>query len=390
MDVTRQFGTSVVDVGKGIAIDGAGNLWVVGDSDGDLSGASPGDTNVFVRGYPADGSAPKTYHLGTSNPDYGSAVASDELGNVWVAGDTLGDLAETSLGDYDAFVRVYPADDSAPKTYQFGTASLDHTHAIALDAAGNVWVAGNTGGDLAATNLGGYDAFLRQYPADGSAPKTYQFGSQGDEYPRAITVDSAGNVWLTGNTNGDLITGGNADSHDAFLREYPADGSAPITFQFGTPDNELADAIAVDAAGNVWVAGNTNGNLAATNLGDYDAFVREYPADGSAPKTYQFGTSGYDSATAIATDNAGNVWVTGTTAGNLFASNLGSDDIFVIEYPADGAAAKSYQFGTDGLDGVKGIAADQAGNVWLAGATSGSMAGTNQGFHDVFVRQIAQ
>jgi len=101
------------------------------------------------------------------------------------------------------------------------------------------------------------------------------------------------------------------------------------TRQFGTPEREGAHAVAADGAGNVYAAGTTNGALPGqAAVGNFDAFVRKYDPDGRELWTRQFGTPGSDNAGGVAADRAGNVYVAGETFGTLPGqTGAGADDL---------------------------------------------------------------
>ena len=106
------------------------------------------------------------------------------------------------------------------------------------------------------------------------------------------------------------------------------------TRQFGTSDNDYAPGLAVDASGNVYIAGYTLGALPGQSFsGSMDAFVRKYDGEGNELWTRQFGTSDNDSAYGLAVDASGNVYVAGETRGALPGqSSSGSLDAFLIKF----------------------------------------------------------
>ncbi len=97
-------------------------------------------------------------------------------------------------------------------------------------------------------------------------------GTADNDSANGIAVDSAGNIYITGGTNGSL-GGTNAGSGDAFVAKYTSRGTQLWTQQFGTVDYDYSYDIAVDSLNNVYVAGETQGSLGATNAGDYDAWI---------------------------------------------------------------------------------------------------------------------
>jgi hypothetical protein len=159
------------------------------------------------------------------------------------------------------------------------------------------------------------------------------------------------------------------------------------TSQFAPEANDLAYEVAVDGRGNVHVAGTTFGSLEGNNAGLADAFVRKYDAAGTILWTRQFGTNGDDIAYAVAADNNGNVLVAGTTFGDLEGGRTTTVDAFVRKYDANGTVLWTRQFGTATIDDATSVAVDNNGNVFVAGATRGDLEGPNAGFVDAFVRK---
>jgi hypothetical protein len=211
-----------------------------------------------------------------------------DASGVYVAGFTSGTLPEqTSAGGAnDAFVRKYDAAGNELWTRQFGTSGSDLAFAISVDASG-AYVAGSTDGTLSGqTSAGGADAFVRNYDAAGNELWTRQFGTSGFDEARAISVDASG-AYVAGITDGTLPGQTSAGSSDAFVHKYDAAGNELWTRQFGTSDDDLATAVAVDASG-VYVAGFTSGTLPEqTSAGGADAFVTKLARGTSAADLIQ-------------------------------------------------------------------------------------------------------
>jgi len=106
------------------------------------------------------------------------------------------------------------------------------------------------------------------------------------------------------------------------------------TSQFGTSSTDFARSIAVDASGNVYVAGHTYGALPGqTSSGGSDAFVRKYDGSESELWTRQFGTPNDDSAYGVAVDTSDNVYVAGYTFGTLPGhSSAGEGDVLLVKF----------------------------------------------------------
>ena len=121
--------------------------------------------------------------------DYGNAVTVDAQGNVYIAGH-IGDAlpGQTYLGGTDAFVQKLDGSLAAVWTSQFGTDNNDSVEAVAVDGAGNVYLAGTTIGEFPGytTEYFGGDAFVRVYDADGTERWTAQFGTEFATVPQAL------------------------------------------------------------------------------------------------------------------------------------------------------------------------------------------------------------
>ena len=160
--------------------------------------------------------------FGTFANDHATDVAVDTSGNIYVAGETVGALpGQTSSGDWDVFVRKYDGSGSELWTRQFGTFATDHTTDVAIDASGNVYAAGYTGGALPGQSSSGFDdAFVRKYDGSGNELWTMQFGTSTYDYAESVAVDASGNIYVAGETLGALLGQTSSGGLDAFVRKY--------------------------------------------------------------------------------------------------------------------------------------------------------------------------
>ena len=223
-------GGSNLDIGRGIAVDGAGNAYVTGQTDtlnfpgtagSSIQPTLGGSQDAFVTKLNAAGTAIlySTY-LGGSDNDGGSSIAVDVDGNAYVTGETFssdfpgtaGNPIQSTLGGFiDAFVTKLNATGTAIlySTY-LGGPFADAGSGIAVDREGNAYVIGltssssfpGTAGSLIQPTLSGNgDVFVTKLNAAGTALvySTY-LGGSGDELGRGIAVDGAGNAYVTGVT----------------------------------------------------------------------------------------------------------------------------------------------------------------------------------------------
>ena len=153
--------------------------------------------------------------------------------------------------------------------------------------------------------------------------------------------------------------------------------------QLGSPDYDWSNGVAVDANGNVYVAGYTEGNLGGSNQGSYDIVLVKYDSAGIQQWIRQLGSPDYDRSAGVAVDANGNVYVAGSTEGNLDGSNQGGNDIVLVKYDSAGIQQWIHQLGSPASDRSAGVAVDANGYVYVAGHTYESLGGPNQGGWDI-------
>jgi hypothetical protein len=224
------------DHGYGIAVDGAGAAYVVGDTDGDFpttTGAwdrsASGFQDVFITKLTPSGQD-LTYstYLGSTQNDIGAAIAVGPGGEAYVTGQTASDHFPTTGGDttynggsYDAFVTKLSSSGGSLTYSAFLGGSLEDAAAdIALDGVGSAYVAGRTTSDNFPTTSGAfdrtysadYDIFVTRLQTSGTALgySTY-FGDTGQDKGNGIAVDGASKAYFAGyTTSSNFYTSGTA------------------------------------------------------------------------------------------------------------------------------------------------------------------------------------
>jgi len=427
-------GGSGIDGGADIALDTAGNIYLTGATystdfptvdplQGACGGCSHGGMTVFVAKLnPAGSALVYSTYLGGSRGDVGGGIAVDTWGHAYVTGVTDSLDFPTfkplqakcgSCGQYteNAFVAKlsYAGNALVYSTYLGGN-DMDSGSAIAADAAGNAYVTGMTSSSNfpLATPLqpnftdGGWDAFVTKLNPAGSALvySTYLGGSDND-VATGIALDGAGNVYVAGSTEShDFPTANPLQSacggffcNDAFVAKLNPAGSALVYSTYlGGSDVDFGSGITVDGAGNAYVTGATCSTDFPTNNpfqpsfdgGNYDVFVAKLnPAGDTLVYSTYLGGSGDDEAFAIAVDAAGNAYVTGLTTSTDFptanpfqatcgdnCSNGQTSDAFVAELgPSGNALVYSTYLGGSNCDAGSRIVVDKAGNAYVVGST---------------------
>jgi hypothetical protein len=400
-----------------------------GASSSSIRPAKASSYDAFVIKLNAAGNAViySTY-LGGSGGDYGYDIAVDGAGNAYVTGQTdspttpgsfnvpfpiVGGVQSLYRGGGDAFVtKINSAGNALVYSTYLGGSGVERGYGIAVDDSGNAYVTGNTNsvngpGNFPTTapfqsqNGGSYDAFVTKLNISGSGLiySTYLGGTASEYsiYGGAIAVDSSGNAYVGGSTSssnfpgagGSTIQSNNGGGFtDGFVVKFDSSGGGLVysTYLGGGGYDEI-NGLAINTAGDAFVAGysdSTNFPVRAAlqpskNGSGNDAFVSRLNSGGSALvySTY-LGGSGGDIAFDVTVDAGGNAYVAGTTSSSNFptlqafqAAYRGSGDAFVTALTPGGSALySSYLGGSNGSEFATGIAVSSAGEAYLTGRTN--------------------
>ena len=375
--------------GIALAVDGSGNVYVTGESYGDyptIKYTSTGDT-VWVRRYGG------WYTSGATD------IAVDASGNVYVTGRSQG----SGTDDDYATIKYTSAGDTVWVRHYNGPGNVDdRASSLAIDGSGNVYVTGGSNGDYATINYtsAGDTVWVRHYNGPGKSRDgatalavdasrnvyvtgesygsdhfidyaTIKYTSAGDtawvrryngpgdssDYATALAVDASGNVYVTGRSQG------SGTDDDYATIKYTSAGDTAWVRRYNGPENgwDWATALAVDASGNVYVTGRSvywprifeYATIKYTSAGD-TAWVRRY---------------GGDVATSLAVDASGNVYVTGSSG------SYPNSDYATVKYTSTGDTAWVRRYsGSESwsYDVARALAVDASGNVYVTGSSDGS------------------
>ncbi len=379
-------------------------------------------------------------YLGGSGADYGSGIAVDTQGNVYVTGNTNSTDFPTKnpyqangYGNYlydDVFITKLSSDgrNLIYSTY-LGGIKDDESYGIAVDTQGNVYVTGMTKSTDFPTknpyqaNINGgdwYDVFVTKLSFDGQSLiySTYLGGGSNDE-GKGIAVDSQGNAYVTGMTNSTNFPtktpcqANMAGDWDVFITKISSNGQSLIYSTYlGGGGSDGGYGIAVDSQGNAYVTGRTfstnfqtKNPYQANNGGYSDAFISKLSSDGQSLiySTY-LGGNGDDEGYGIAVDTQGNAYVTGDALSTNFPTenpyqvmrDFASGDVFITKLSSDGQSLiySTYLGGSDEDIGY-GIAVDTQGNAYVTGTTRSPNFPTKNPYqsfirdYDVFVTKLS-
>ncbi len=325
----RAFGTAGNDGATGIAADGAGNIYV-----GGYTPSAPGSNQPdgWVARYDANCIEQWVRIFGLSDGGDGiAALDVDGAGNVYLAGWTRQPSDDPcNCANTDVLIAKYNASGAQQWIKKVGTAQEERAESIAVIPNGTFYLTGRWAGSSEADTA---DGFVGSFDKEGSQNWLHKVTSPEREFGKAVTADNTGHVYATGWTNG-ALDGTNQGERDGWLVKYKPDGSREWIRQFGSFAGDEALGVTITSpefiTGTVYVAGVTNGVLGASAHGDADVFVARFAANGTAQERLQLGTAKGDSANAITIDGANQVYVAGGTSGDWGATHLGRGDAFVL------------------------------------------------------------
>jgi hypothetical protein len=400
---TKQLGVAnQLTFGNAVGTDSSGNVYVAGSTRGGLDGnAVTGMSDFFLTKYTSGGVKVYTKQLGVANKEtVGTAVVTDTKDNVYIAGYTTGGLYGNTMqpeSTHEFFITKYDSSGVKQFTRQVGVAGEKKVGiAVTIDANDNIFIAGYTTGALDGYAMTGtVDCFISKFNSDGVKQYTRLLGVAGKETRGyGIATDDHGNVIVAGYTEGSLDDNTLTGSRDFFVAKYDNSGVKQFTRQLGAVGAAtVGTAVTVDALGDVFVVGYTEGSLDGNTLtGSRDFFVTKYDPRGVKLFTRQLGAVGAATAgNEVATDPSGDVFVAGATTGGLDGNTrTGIHDSFVTKYDPRGVKLFTRQLGVAGRETYgNGVATDAVGDVFVAGSTSGGLDGNAQtGVYDFFVAKF--
>lgn len=452
----KSFGGYGSDKGNALAIDGNGNVYTAGSFEGVVDfdpGAgtttlsSLGLKDVFVTKSDASGNFIWAKSLGGSSQDEALGIAIDVFGGVYLTGffNAIVDFdpgAGTNLlgsnGNADAFILKLDGSGNFVWVNPVGAGADDVGNEIAIDASGDVIVAGSFQNVVdfnqsaafdTLTSFGQTDIFVAKYNPSGNFVWAKKMGGASADLVSAMTLGGGGNVFITGLFSGtaDFDPSSftytlNAIGNDIFIAKLDVLGNFYWSQQItGNPSgNRTAKAIASDGNGNIYTAGSFNNvvdfdsspataTLSSAGLND-DVFVLKINSSGNFVWVKQIGAASTESANGMDVDAVGNVYLNGSFLGtvdfdpsadlhNFSSSSAPKTDIFILKLSTAGNYVWAAALGGIENDIGNKIKVDAAGKVYATGifqfnadmdpSTSVTYI-TSNGNNDVFVIKLNQ
>ncbi len=361
------------DQSSSVSTDAMGNVLVLGTFNSDsitfgaytLMNVNPSGPftlqDVFLVKYDGSGNVLWAKSGGSASGDIAHSVATDDAGNVVVAGVCSGDsltFGSTTLSNLGGIPNMYIVkfDENGNVLWARNSGDYSEANSVAFDDSGNVVAFGyytNSTiifGTTTLTNIGFVNMFLVKYDVNGSVIWANNLGGSSADYSKALAVDTSGNIIVGGYFQSDTIIFGTdtlinaSNNDDLFLAKYDLNGNVLWAKRAGGIGSDRVLSLAADISGNILALGTYN---SPSIVFDSDSLVQsvngyiyvvKYDANGNVIwLNGPGGTSGSDIAYSVAVDNLGDVLVTGDfwsatlTYGLTVLTNAGDYDMFIVK-----------------------------------------------------------
>jgi gliding motility-associated-like protein len=398
---------------------------------GSIASTWGGDA-VLVK-FDANGVRQWGTYYGGSGGDFAGLCAVDNMGSyvamVGVTTSTLSGVIATpgshqpshagaaSINSNDAFLVLFDNNGIRQWGTYYGGTSTEWAYGCVFDPSGNIYITGETSstnpnsiatpGSHQSTIGGGFaDGFLAKFNITGVRLWGTYFGGNGDDSALNYTVNSSGEGYLVGYTSSSSgissfgayqsMYGGAASAWgDAFIAKFDANGTRQWSTYYGGAGDDWAYNSALDAAGNIYIAGTTSaasqtvittstGHQPVYGGGASDAFLLKLNSAGARQWCTYYGGSATEVNNYCSIDPNGNIYLTGVTnSGNgistpcAYQQNYagGNGDAYLVKFDANGARTWGTYFGGSGTEDWPTCTTDQLGNVYLTGGTNSSAPG---------------
>ncbi|MCR6624623.1 MAG: SBBP repeat-containing protein [archaeon YNP-LCB-024-027] len=272
-----------------------------------------------------------------SGQDWAEGVAIDNKNRmVYIVGflqiGEFGDL-EAEVFEEETYEEIFliKYDFEGNKIYEklYGTKRNDAGRSICIDNEDNIYIVGDTdGGWFIENETERTNSFIVKLTSEGNILWGKEFGSNEQDYAIDVYVDKNGDIYVVGVMN----IKETFDTADAFICKYDKNGNQIWMKEIKVDGKEDVISGIKVKEGNVYIVGYSEGNLFSENKGKSDIFIAKYNTNGEFIWGEMIGIEQGDSGNDIVIDAQGNIYLVGDTEGNLFGANIGGWDVFIIKF----------------------------------------------------------
>lgn len=410
------YGDTDQDHGYSTATDPSGNVYLAGFTESTINiatvgahqTAQSGGTDAFLIKFDTDGVRLWGTYFGGDENDKAFDVATDNVGNVYIVGNTESQNSIATAGAYqtahnnsdDGFIAKFNGAGVLQWASYYGGAQVDFGRAVATDASNDVYLAGYTEGSTILASAGGHqtvfagtaDLFLVKFNSTGARQWATYYGGTGEDLFPDVATDPSGNVYLAAQTQSAtaISTAGahqtvyNGDD-DVFLAKFNTAGVRQWGTYYGGTQTEKVACVATDPSGNIYFGGETNSASSIATVGSHqsafgglwDAFLAKFNTGGVRQWGTYFGGTAVDAARGATTDLSGNVYITGPTASanniatiGAYQTSLNGQDAYLAKFNTIGENQWGTYYGGLGTEEGFGVATDALSSIYIAGVTA--------------------
>lgn len=419
----RHYSGNTLQPARSIAVDGSGNCYVTGNISGTSILDPVAGTNTLVSGggddiwlakYDNSGVVLWAFRMGSTGADRARSLALDASGNIYLTGGFSGTVdfdpgAGTSnlvsVGGEDVFVAKYNSSGAYQWAFNIGSTNPDRAYSLKLDASNNVYITGMFSMTMDAdpgagtsnlVSVGGIDAFVAKYDANGNYQWAFQIGGSSTEEGLCLELDLTNNMLYAGGYissagvdfdpgagTASLSTSGT--SMDIYLAKYDLSGAYQWAFNLGDTGTDVVYDMKLDTNKDVFLTGCFSatvdfdpgaGTSSMTSAGLEDVFLVKYNSSGAYQWAFKIGGTSSDIGQGLLIDGSDNIYMTGyfKSGGVDFNPGAGSStlssssslhDIFLARYDAAGAYQWAIREGDALKDNTGYCMAVSGTNLWL-------------------------
>ena len=413
-----QDGTAGAETVTSTFVDASGNIWVAGSTDNAVIGGNGGGTDGFFVKYSTLGvyasGATTAVQIGGVGNDVISCIRVTAAGDIYVAGTTDGNVDENNAGGTDIWVAMYNSSLTQQWITQLGDTTpaggtntgADTVTDCRVDGAGSFFVLGNTNNAISGSALVGTgDGFIQEFDGTGAvvdsnggtAGNAYMIGSAGVvSTMNSLYIDASDNVYVGGVVNGTIDIDASGDvfdgSGDLYFLRLDSALATPLdrTLNNGggtAAGTEAGGFVVADAAGNIYLAGQTNsanltmagGVITDAQVGGVDYVVAKWDNTGTPVAITIDGTAAGDEVVNFAATNGTKLAITGSTTDAFAgASNQGATDVFISQLDTSLNLEWVSQLGSTGSEAGVEAGFDTSGYAYFAGNTNALLTNSSQ------------
>jgi hypothetical protein len=423
--IAQTWGGTGVDVVEDMAMDGSGDVYVVGefnftadfDPGPDVSELSPvGSGDVFLSKFSSDGIWQWTKTISGSGTEKGLCVQIDVLGGVLVCGSFTGKADfdpgiehayKTSVGYSDAYVVRFDPSGNFTWAVTWGGGAADWANKMAVDGQGRIDVTGSFAGTVDFNPGDGtdnhtsvnVDVFLIQFDSAGNYIWGTNWGTFDSINSTAIATTSSERIYVLGQFEKtvDFDPGNLTESHtshgglDIYLAKYSSGGEYLGTLIWGGVGNEIANDIYVNIGDYAFVTGDFEGNVdfdpgdgtsfRAADGTESDAYLTVFDQSANFFWVRSWGGLGADAGYGVWAAPTGYIYTVGTfsetadfdpTGATDYGISNGQTDSFLTRYNSNGDYTCVKAWGGASIDQPINVIHYDSSVVWISGIFRGN------------------